>query len=63
MDGAGVGAGYAPYVAADIAAGRLVAPFHVSLPSAARFDAYVVQPATAAADAGVFCDWLLALAD
>ncbi len=61
IDGVGVALGYAPYVSADIACGRLVAPFDVSLPSAAGFDAYVVCPDTAAAEVGVFRDWLLTL--
>jgi LysR family glycine cleavage system transcriptional activator len=41
IDGLGVALGYRPYVAADIATGRLAAPFDLSMP-AAGFDAYVV---------------------
>ncbi len=61
IDGLGVALGYGPYVEADIAAGRLVAPFEVSLPSAAGFDAYVVCPEAMARapNVSVFREWLL----
>jgi LysR family transcriptional regulator, glycine cleavage system transcriptional activator len=61
IDGLGVALGYAPYVEADIAAGRLVAPFDVSMPSPAGFDAYVVCPEATAqtAEVNAFRDWLL----
>jgi LysR family glycine cleavage system transcriptional activator len=65
VGGLGVALGYGPYVEADIAAGRLVAPFDVSLPSSAGFDAYVVCPEAMARerDISVFRDWLLTSAD
>jgi LysR family transcriptional regulator, glycine cleavage system transcriptional activator len=61
IDGLGMALGYGPYVEADIAAGRLVAPFEVTLPSAAGFDAFVVCPEAMAQapDVSVFRDWLL----
>jgi LysR family glycine cleavage system transcriptional activator len=60
VDGLGVALAQRPYVAADIAAGRLVAPFDVMLPSDAGF--YVVSPqATAdAPDIAAFRDWAVA---
>jgi LysR family transcriptional regulator, glycine cleavage system transcriptional activator len=42
IDGLGIALGRSPFVEADIAAGRLVAPFDITLPSEARF--YVVAP-------------------
>jgi LysR family transcriptional regulator, glycine cleavage system transcriptional activator len=42
IDGLGVALGRTPFVAADIAAGRLAAPFDIELPSEAGF--YVVAP-------------------
>jgi LysR family glycine cleavage system transcriptional activator len=61
FDGVGVALGYRAYVEADIVAGRLVAPFDMSLPSASGFDAYVVYPdATARTpELSVFREWLL----
>ena len=59
IDGLGVALGRAPFVEADLAAGRLVAPFQVTLPADAGF--YVVSP-TATADrppVPAFRDWLL----
>jgi LysR family glycine cleavage system transcriptional activator len=60
IDGVGVALGYRPYVEADIVAGRLVAPFDMSLPSASGFDAYLVYPdATARTpELSVFREWL-----
>jgi LysR family glycine cleavage system transcriptional activator len=59
-DGLGVALAQRPYVAADIAAGRLVAPFDVMLPSDAGF--YVVSPqATAdAPEIAAFRGWAVA---
>jgi LysR family glycine cleavage system transcriptional activator len=61
IDGLGVALGYAPYVEADIAAGRLVAPFDLSLPCSVGFDAYLVCPerVAQAPDIRAFRDWLL----
>ncbi len=59
IDGLGVALGRTPFVEADLAAGRLVAPFQVTLPADAGF--YVVAP-TATADrppVPAFRDWLL----
>jgi LysR family glycine cleavage system transcriptional activator len=65
IDGLGVALGYAPYVAADIAAGRLIAPFDLSLPSTVGPDAYLVCPQRVAQlpDISAFRDWLLAQAN
>jgi LysR family glycine cleavage system transcriptional activator len=62
IDGLGVALGYAPFVEADIAAGRLVAPFSLSLPSSVGPDAYLVSPEQTAksSDVSLFRDWLLA---
>jgi LysR family transcriptional regulator, glycine cleavage system transcriptional activator len=60
IDGLGVAIGRTPYVEADLAAGRLVKPFDMSLPGAAGF--YVVSP-TETADApkiAAFREWLVA---
>ncbi len=59
IDGLGVALGRTPFVETDLAAGRLVAPFQVTLPTEAGF--YVVAP-TATADrppVPAFRDWLL----
>ena len=59
IDGLGVALGRTPFVEADLAAGRLVAPFQVTLPTEAGF--YVVAP-TATADrppVPAFREWLL----
>jgi LysR family glycine cleavage system transcriptional activator len=62
IEGLGVALGYAPYVEADIVAGRLVRPFDLSLPATAGFDAYFVSPDAAAQvpEISTFRDWLLA---
>ena len=62
IDGLGVALGRTPFVAADIAAGRLVAPFDVALPSEAGF--YVVTPEQAAETPKIarFREWLIAAA-
>ncbi len=62
IDGLGVALGYAPFVASDISAGRLVAPFSLSLPSSVGPDAYLVSPeqTAEAPDIRLFRDWLLA---
>jgi LysR family glycine cleavage system transcriptional activator len=62
IDGLGVALGYAPFVQADIAAGRLVAPFSLSLPSSVGPDAYLVSPEQAAdaPEIRLFRNWLLA---
>jgi LysR family glycine cleavage system transcriptional activator len=63
MEGLGVALGRTHLVEADIAAGRLVAPFDMVLPGDAGY--YVVAP-TAAADApkiARFRDWLIASAE
>jgi LysR family transcriptional regulator, glycine cleavage system transcriptional activator len=62
IDGLGVALGYAPFVEADISAGRLVAPFRLSLPSSVGPDAYLVSPeqTAEAPDIRLFRDWLLA---
>jgi LysR family glycine cleavage system transcriptional activator len=62
VDGLGVALGGAHLVEADIAAGRLVAPFDTELPQDAGY--YVVSP-EATADTpkvGLFRDWLIASA-
>ena len=61
IEGVGVALGYGPYVEADLAAGRLVAPFDIRLPSSAGFDDYVVCPEATAetVDISVFREWLL----
>jgi LysR family glycine cleavage system transcriptional activator len=60
VDGLGVAIGHRSYVEADLAAGRLVAPFELSLPSEAGF--YVVCPEALAdvPDIAAFRSWLLA---
>jgi LysR family glycine cleavage system transcriptional activator len=65
IDGLGVALGYSPYVEADMAGGRLVAPFSLSLPCSVGFDAYIVCPerSAEAPAISVFRDWLLASAD
>jgi LysR family glycine cleavage system transcriptional activator len=62
IDGLGVALGRTPFVEADIAAGRLVAPFDVALPSKAGF--YVVAPEQTADMLKIaqFRDWLIAAA-
>jgi LysR family transcriptional regulator, glycine cleavage system transcriptional activator len=63
IDGLGVALGRTPFVAADIAAGRLAAPFDVELPSETGF--YVVAPAQTAGSPKIaqFRNWLLSSAD
>ena len=58
MDGLGIALAQRPVVAADIAAGRLVAPFELILPSDAGF--YVVCPAPTAEtpDIATFRSWI-----
>jgi LysR family transcriptional regulator, glycine cleavage system transcriptional activator len=60
MDGLGVALGRSAFVEADIAAGRLVAPFNMKLPAEAGF--YVVAPQETAETAKIalFRDWLIA---
>jgi len=62
IDGLGVALGRTPFVEADIAAGRLVVPFDVVLPSEAGF--YVVTPErpTEAAEITRFREWLITAA-
>jgi LysR family transcriptional regulator, glycine cleavage system transcriptional activator len=62
IDGLGVALGRTPFVEADIAAGRLVAPFDIVLPSAAGF--YIVTPQQAAQVPKIaqFRAWLIAAA-
>jgi LysR family glycine cleavage system transcriptional activator len=62
IGGLGVALGYAPFVEADIASGRLIAPFDLLLPCTVGFDAYLVCPerTTYASDITAFRDWLLA---
>jgi LysR family glycine cleavage system transcriptional activator len=62
IDGLGVALGRTPFVEADIAAGRLVVPFHVRRPSEAGF--YVVMPEQTAHTPKIaqFRDWLIAAA-
>jgi LysR family transcriptional regulator, glycine cleavage system transcriptional activator len=62
IDGLGVALGYAPFVEADLRAGRLVAPFDLALPCSVGPDAYVVCPARLAQspEFSVFREWLLA---
>jgi LysR family glycine cleavage system transcriptional activator len=61
-EGLGVALGYAPFVEADIVAGRLVAPFNLSLPSTVGYDAYLVCPESMmeVPEISLFRDWLLA---
>ncbi|MBM3585632.1 MAG: transcriptional regulator GcvA [Alphaproteobacteria bacterium] len=60
IQGQGVAVSESAIVAADIAAGRLVKPFDISLPSGAGY--YLVYPAVAAGRRAVktFRDWILA---
>jgi LysR family transcriptional regulator, glycine cleavage system transcriptional activator len=62
IDGLGVALGRTPFVANDIAAGRLVVPFDVVLPSEAGF--YVVAPQQTADTQKIaqFRDWLISAA-
>ena len=62
IDGLGIALGRTPFVKADIAAGRLIVPFDVVLPSEAGF--YVVAPERTADTAKIarFREWLLAAA-
>jgi LysR family glycine cleavage system transcriptional activator len=62
INGLGVAFGRTPFVAADIAIGRLVVPFDVGLPSEAGY--YLVAPEQTAETPKVarFRDWLIAAA-
>jgi LysR family glycine cleavage system transcriptional activator len=62
IDGLGIALGRSPFVEADIAAGRLVTPFDVVLPSEAGF--YIVAPEHTADTPKIaqFRDWLIAIA-
>ena len=62
IDGMGVAIGRTSYVEADIAAGRLVVPFDISLPSDAGF--YLVYPPEKAKARKLiaFREWLTPLA-
>jgi LysR family glycine cleavage system transcriptional activator len=62
IDGLGVALGRTPFVEADIAAGRLVTPFDIALPSEAGF--YIVTPEQSAPAPKIaqFRDWLIAAA-
>ncbi len=64
IDGQGVALGYAPFVEADLAAGRLVAPFRLTLPCTAGFDAYLgcPTPLAQAPEVSAFREWLLGAA-
>lgn len=58
IDGLGVAIGHSPLVQADLAAGRLVVPFSMALPSEMGF--YLVTPdAAPAAPVRLLRDWLL----
>jgi LysR family glycine cleavage system transcriptional activator len=62
LDGLGVALGRSPFVEADLAAGRLVAPFDIVVPGTSSF--YVVAP-EATADSpkiALFRNWLVAAA-
>jgi len=63
IDGLGVALGRTPFVEAEIAAGRLVKPFDLVLPSDAGF--YVVAPQASADTPKIaqFRDWLIAAKD
>ena len=60
IDGLGVAIGRTSYVESDIAKGRLVVPFKISLPADAGF--YLVYPAERAATPKLraFREWLIA---
>jgi LysR family glycine cleavage system transcriptional activator len=62
IDGLGVALGRTPFVAADIATGRLVTPFDIALPSEAGF--YIVAPERSAHAPHIaqFRDWLISAA-
>lgn len=60
MDGLGVAIGHRSYVEADLAAGRLVAPFELSLPSEAGFYVVCLEAMADVPDIQVFRSWLLA---
>ena len=63
IDGLGVALGRNPLVAADLKAGRLVAPFDFKMPSDLAY--YVVYPAEAIRRRKIkaFRDWLMTLAE
>ena len=59
-DGLGVSLGRTPFVEADIAAGRLVAPFDVVVPSKAGFYVVMPEPTADTPKTAQFRDWLIA---
>lgn len=59
IDGLGVAIGRTTYVAADIAAGRLVVPFDVTLPSTAGFYLVTPQETATAPRIAAFREWLV----
>jgi len=60
VDGLGVAIGHRSYVEADLAAGRLVAPFELSLPSEAGFYVVSLETLVEVPDIQAFRNWLLA---
>ena len=62
VDGLGVALGRTPFVEADIAAGRLVMPFDIALPSEAGFYIVAPEPSANAPKIAQFRDWLISVA-
>jgi LysR family glycine cleavage system transcriptional activator len=62
-DGQGVALGGTPLVDDDLAAGRLVKPFDLTLPSAWAYYFVCPKPAAARPSIVAFRDWLMAEAD
>ena len=63
IDGLGVALGRTPFAAADMAAGRLVAPFDIVLPSDAGFYAVAPEAAADAPKVAQFRQWLIRAAN
>jgi LysR family glycine cleavage system transcriptional activator len=59
IEGLGVAMGRSAVVAADIAAGRLVEPFRIRLPSALGYHLVMAEERARLAKVGIFCDWAL----
>jgi LysR family glycine cleavage system transcriptional activator len=62
VDGLGVALGRTPFVEADIAAGRLVMPFDIALPSEAGFYIVAPEPSANAPKIAQFRDWVISVA-
>lgn len=60
IEGLGVAMGRSAVVAGDIAAGRLVEPFSIRLPSSLGYHLVMEEERTKLAKVKLFCDWALA---